>query len=271
MSNSGSQNLVAEVVRKPKKEAASIGSASWMVTFSDMVTLLLTFLVMIVSITTLDPRTTLPLTEGVVLEDGSETIQLADGSLLYADQGMLAPVIELVENIDKIPENVMFDQREIKNAIFQLDPAKTLEYEQLRQTADDGIKVFRDNRGLVVQWDRSLLFPEGNTILMDDNILLLQRMALFLQGLSQPVSIESHTNPLSPLEGGAEREAYDLSLRRSKVVMEYLVALGLDERKFRIGGYGGTRPRTMDPESAWENSRLEIIIYQPERSSLFGQ
>lgn len=271
MNRADSQNLVVEVVRRPKKTAPTVGSASWMITFSDMVTLLLTFMVLIVSITTLDPRTTFPLKEGVLLEEDENSIQLGDGRLLYADQGMLAPVIELMENIDKIPEDVMFDQREIKDAIFQLDPVKTPEYEQWQRVTEGGINVFRDNRGLVVQWDRSLLFPEGNTILLDDNIRLLQMLALFLKSLSQPVSVESHTNPLSPLEGGAEAEAYQLSLRRSKVVMEYLVSLGLTEQRFRIGGYGGTRPRTMDPELAWENSRLEIIIYQPEPNSLFGR
>lgn len=271
MTGPGSQNLPDDVVRRPKKTFVAVGSASWMITFSDMVTLLLTFLVMIVCITTLDPRTTFPLKEGVVLEEDASSVQMGDGRLLYADRGMLAPVIELAENLDKIPEDVMFDQREIKNAIFQLDPAKTTEYEQWQRVTDDGVKVFRDNRGLVVQWDRSLLFPEGNTVLLEDNLRLLQSLALFLKGLSLPVSIESHTNPLSPLEGGLELEAYDLSLRRSKVVMEYLVSLGLSEQRFRIGGHGGTRPRTIAPDEAWENSRLEIIIYQPEQTSLFGR
>ena len=271
MNGTGSRNLIAEVVRRPKKSFGPVASASWMVTFSDMVTLLLTFLVMIVSITTLDPRTTFPLKEGVLLEEEANSIQLGDGMLLHADRGMLAPVIELMENLDNLPEDILFDQREIKDAIFQLDPVKTPEYEQWQRVTDDGIKVFRDNRGLVVQWDRSLLFPEGNTVLADENLALLQKMALFLKGLSLPVSIESHTNPLSPLEGGAERPAYELSLRRSKVILEYLVSLGLPEKRFRIGGHGGTRPRTMDPEEAGENSRLEIIIYQPEQTSLFGR
>ena len=270
-SGTASRNPIAEAARRPKKAPVKVGSASWMITFSDMVTLLLTFLVMIIGITNLDPRTTFPLKEGVVLEEEATTIQLGDGALLHADRGLLAPVIELAENLDKIPENIQFDQREIKNAIFQLDPAKTSEYEQMWEADDDGITVFRDNRGLVVQWDRSLLFPEGNTVLLGDNLRLLQSLALFLKGLSLPVSIESHTNPLSLLEGGRELEAYDLSLRRSKVVMEYLVSLGLPEQRFRIGGHGGTRPRTMDPEEAWENSRLEIIIYQPEQTSLFGR
>jgi chemotaxis protein MotB len=242
-----------------------------MVTFADMVTLLLTFLVMVVSITTLDPHTVLPLKEGVVLERPVDSVQLGDGALLFADQGKLAPVIELAANLDKLPPDVMFDQQEIKNAIFQLDPAKTPDYERMRQAADEGVSVFRDNRGLVIQWDRSLIFAEGDSRLLDEHLGLLQSVALFLKSLSLPVSIEGHTNPLSPAEGGSEAAAYALSLARSKAVMEYLAGLGVAEARFRLGGYGGARPRNLDPDAAWENSRLEIVVYKPEPTSLFGR
>lgn len=271
MNETADRNLIPEVVRRPKKATATASTSSWMITFSDMVTLLLTLLVMIISITTLDPHTAFNLREGMTPDEESTIVQLGDGSLLYADRGMLAPVIELVENLDKIPENIIFDQREIKNAIFQLDPVRTWDYEQWQYLTDHRVSVFRDNRGLVVQWDRSLLFPEGSVIMHDNNTRLLQKLTLFLKSLSRPVSVESHTDPLSPLEGGATMEAYELSLRRSKAVMEYLVSLGVAEQRFRIGGHGGTRPRTLDPERSWENSRVEIIILQPDPSSLFGR
>ncbi len=84
------------------------------------------------------------------------------------------------------------------------------------------------------------------------------------------MSVEGHTNSASLLEGGHGPAAYDLSMRRAKVVMEYLVSLGLPEKRFRIGGYGGSRPLTRDPDLAWENSWLDIVLYQPDQSSLLG-
>lgn len=107
--------------------------------------------------------------------------------------------------------------------------------------------------------------------MFEDNLLLLQKLAALLSALNLPVSIEGHTNPLSLLEGETGPAAYELSLRRAKVVMEYLVSLGLPERRFRIGGHGGSQPRTEDPDLAWENSRLEIVIYKPEAASPLGR
>lgn len=260
-----------EIIRKPKKGPGPTTKVNWLTSFADLVTLLLTFLVLLISVTSLEPHTPFTRPEGDLTEQPEVSVNLGDGVLLFSDAGLLAPVVELAENIDRLPADVMLDQREIKDAIFQLDPVKTPEFEQLREAADEGVKVFRDNRGLVVQWDRSLLFPEGGTTMFPDNLLLMQKLAIFLNAMGLLISVEGHTNPLSLLEGGTGPVSYELSLRRSKVVMEYLVSLGVTENRFRIGGHGGGRPRTADPDLAWENSRLEIVIYKPEPRSWSGR
>ena len=269
---SPAETLVVETKARRPRTTSPLppAPATWLTSFADMVTLLLTFMVLIISITTMDPRTDLLLSEGE-LARREDQLQTGDGLLLYSDWGMLAPVIELAENLDRLPEEVMFDQKEIKTAIFQLDPVKTPDFGQLEEAADEGVTIFKDNRGLVVQWDRSLLFSEGDARLFEANLALLQKLAVFLNSLNLPLSIEGHTDPGSPLEGGLEPAAYDLSLRRAKVVMEYLVSLGLDENRFRLAGPGGAHPRATAPNLSFENSRLEIIIYKPEPSSLIGR
>lgn len=249
----------------------SPGGGSWLATFADMVTLLLTFLALLISVTTLDPRTPFSQPEGVLEDRGDNYVRLADGTLLYSNRGLMAPVIELADNLELLPEAMMFDQSEIKRAIFQLDPARAVEYEQLQEAVDSGLKIFKDNRGLVIQWDRALLFEEGRAELAEANRLLLASLAVFLKNVSLPISIEGHTNPQSQAEGGTGRAAYELSLARSRAVMEHLVSLGLEEKRFRLGGHGASRPRTLAAESAWENSRLEVIIYTPPRGTLFSR
>jgi flagellar motor protein MotB len=96
-------------------------------------------------------------------------------------------------------------------------------------------------------------------------------VAELLNTLTLPVSVDSFTNPLSELEGGESPMAYKLSTRRSRVVMDYLVSLGMKESRLRLGSFGGTRPLTDDPENGAQNSRLEIVIYTPVQSSWAGQ
>ncbi len=168
-----SRILPAPIIRRPKSGPPPPIKSSWLTSFADMITLVLTFLVLLISITTLDPHTDLSVPEGELTEPAEEVLR-GSGVLLYSNRGLMAPVVEMVENLDNLPPDMMFDPEEVKNAIFQLDPAKATEYEQLQEAIDDRIKISRDSRGLVIQWDRSLLFPEGGTIMYEDNLVLLR-------------------------------------------------------------------------------------------------
>lgn len=244
-------------------------SAAWLITFADMVTLLLTFLVLIVSVTTLDPRDEMLLPPGDSEQRWAEHSILGDSTLMYSP-GLLAPVMDIIDQLPNLPPDLMFDPVEIKAAIFQLDPAKADDYQRLAQSLAEGVEIYHDQRGLVIQWDRALIFPEASGVILEENIALIKRLAAFLVSVSLPVSLESHTNPLSELEGGRGPAGYELSLMRAKTLMKYLVSLGLEEQRFRLGAWGGSRPRSLDPELGWENSRLEIVIYRPNEARAFG-
>lgn len=269
--NSSADNPAALIAaaKGGRKTPPSPPKSDWIVTFADMTTLLLTFLVMLISVTTLDPRTTILNPDGTAQDQHREEVISGSGMLLYSDRGLMAPVIELVENIDQLPESVMFDQSEIKNAVFQLDPSQSSDYEQLQAALDDKVSIYKDNRGLVVQWDRSLLFEEGRADIQPANILLLDKLAVFLKNIYLPVSVEGHTDPLSGVEGGYGPEAYNLSFDRAKAVMKHLSSQGINERRLRLVGHGGDIPRSREAESSWENSRLEIIIYKPAQGGPF--
>lgn len=261
----------AEVVRRGKKPPQPLPKSEWITTFADMVTLLLTFLVLLISVTTLDPRTTPLDPDGATQDQQREEIISGGGVLLFSDRGLMAPVIELVENIDRLPDTAMFDQSEIKNAVFQLEATQISDYEQLRAALAEGVTIVKDSRGLVVQWDRSLLFDEGSAEISGVNLPLLDKLTIFLQNVSLPISVEGHTNPLSAVEGGYGPEAYALSFERAKTVMSYLSSKGINERRMRLVGRGGDSPRGSAADSAWENGRLEIVIYKPAQGNPFAR
>lgn len=244
--------------------------SGWMLTFSDMMTLLLTFFVMLISITSLEPGT---LAEIDYPEQGgaSAPARRGPGSLGFSNPSLVSALAELVGRLEDLPPNVNLDQDEIKAAIFRLEPSNDPDYQRLEREVTDAVSVFRDDRGMVIRWDRAIVFPEGSAIIREENMVLLSRMAELLASLSLPFSVDSHTNPMSDLEGGADAmAAFGLSTRRSKVVLEHFAALGLQESRMRLGSFGGSRPVTREPSRGGENSRLEIVIYTPAKSSWKG-
>jgi chemotaxis protein MotB len=256
-------------VKNSVKEA-DLSSSSWLITFSDMVTLLLTFFVLIIAITSIDPKV---MVDNGVDEVSFERIQevIGPGIMYFSNPSLLDPVVNLVEHMDEIPPDANLNQDEIKNAIFQLDPNdRNPEFQELERETRDSISVLKDDRGLVIRWNDSMLFPEGSTLLKETNLLLLGRLSELLGRLTLPISIECHTNPLSEMEGGDSTLAFNLSAERAKIILDYFTQMGLNPSRFRIGAFGGTRPVTMDSKRSADNSRLEIVIYKPHKSSWKG-
>jgi chemotaxis protein MotB len=242
----------------------------WLLTFSDMVTLLLTFFVLIISITTTDPKSLAVAGDQIVINDDVQLEDIGPGVLGFSKPMLVAPVIDLIQNLDQLPPDIMLDQRELKGAIFQLDPQSVPDYQELMQEINDSISIFRDERGLVIRWDKAIIFPEGSAILREETLPILRQMAALLARVNLPVSIDGFTNPYSELEGGTSTLAYRLSAQRARVVMDYFTELGLSAGRFRLGAFGGGRPVTADLLQGGRNSRLEIVIYKPPQSSWKG-
>ncbi|MDR1608967.1 MAG: OmpA family protein [Deltaproteobacteria bacterium] len=258
------------MARKEPERTNSIGdSPGWLLTFSDMVTLLLTFFVLIISITTTDPKS-LALAPGDEVTDQDRVTREGQGVLGFSNPALIAPLVEFLENQEKLPAWAMIDQREIKEALFQLDPKSVPDYQELERAINDNVSIFKDERGLVIRWDKAVIFPEGSAILRPETLPLLDKMASLLAQLTLSFSLDCHTNPFSELEGGTTDSAYNLSAKRSRVVLDYFASLGLATGRFRLGAFGGGRPVTLEPTEGARNSRLEIVIYRPAKSSWKG-
>jgi chemotaxis protein MotB len=244
-------------------------SQGWLLTFSDMVTLLLTFFVLIISITTTDPKSLVVVEEEPTMGEDSPLIQ-GPGTLGFSNPSLIAPLVDLIQNLEKLPPDAMIDQREFKAALFQLDPESTPDYQTLNEEIRDKVSVYRDERGLVVRWDKAILFPEGSAILRTEALPALAKMAGLLSSFNLPVSLDCHANPYSELEGGTSDFAYRLTAQRAKAALEYFTGVGLSPGRFRLGAFGGGRPAVADPLEGARNSRLEIVIYRPAKSSWKG-
>ncbi|MDR0549698.1 MAG: OmpA family protein [Deltaproteobacteria bacterium] len=255
---------------KRPQAAPSLDPQGWLLTFSDMVTLLLTFFVLIISITTTDPKSFSQDGEETTLNDQVVLESQGPGTLGFVNPSLVAPLVDLIENVDKLPPDIMIDQREIKAALFQLDPKLVPDYQEIMEEINDSVSIFLDERGLVVRWDKAILFPEGSAILREETLPALNQMAALLARLNLLVSLDCHTNPYSELEGGTTTLAYRLSARRAKTVLTYFTELGLKASRFRLGAFGGGRPVTAEPAEGARNGRLEIVIYRPAKSSWKG-
>ena len=237
--------------KKSSDAADQPNPLGWMVTFSDLVTLLLTFFVLLISMSSMDAK---------AIQQSFGMFSGATGPLDFSGEGQLADLVSIIEKMETVPSSILVDQQAIKDAIFQFDD---VDFQKLMELVDKDINISRDERGLVIQMADYILFSEGGSQLRPEFLPILSKLSDFLRMTRQSISVEGHTDS-SALEGGNDLWAWELSLERALAVTRYLSQdEGLMPERFRAGGFGPSRPIVPNdtPKNRAKNRRIEIILY----------
>lgn len=122
-----------------------------------------------------------------------------------------------------------------------------------------------DPRGpkLVMELSDSLLFEPGSADLTPDALLLLEPVAEALGARDYNVHVEGHTDNV-PISNGRFRNNFELSTARAvNVIMNLINKGGLPAQRFSASGYGEYRPVAGNdtPEGRAKNRRVDFVIY----------
>jgi len=128
---------------------------------------------------------------------------------------------------------------------------------KLEKLQSDKIKVSEDERGVVLTFSAQL-FAVGKADLTDEaKENLLEASKTLAEYPDANVEIEGHTDST-----GSAKLNQDLSERRAKNVMLFLIELGIAKERLSAVGYGKDRPiadnKTEDGRAA--NRRVELIV-----------
>lgn len=190
---------------KKTEEDDMAGAPEWMVTFSDCMTLLLTFFVLLLSFSSFDNRVFRRLK--VIYSRGLTTITPS----IRSDRDALTyiPPIIHVSDLDKGSEKPTL---EIGN-----------EDGLLKSTAPYNL-----NRGMVFILPSNKLFWGNGIAISNQGRNIIDTLALFLTGVSHRIVISEHGATNDPT-------SESLSLQRSWAVMNYLTTKkNLDKKRFNI-------------------------------------
>ncbi|MDR2028321.1 MAG: flagellar motor protein MotB [Treponema sp.] len=235
---------------KKKKPDAGGAGGEWIVTYSDMVTLMLCFFVALFNPDDVDPAQLAAMISslnniGMGASSGGNT--LAAGK--SADLG---------NTIMSLPS-----QDRGRSLGTALRRAVSLFTPEVRSNK---VRITHDERGLVISLASDAFFnPASARINIEETRDILLRLGTLL--VSEEVGdrkfrIEGHTDstPVDP-EGPWESN-WELSTARSISVLHYLTDIGVEENRFQVAGFADTVPISRDdtPEGRAYNRRVDIII-----------
>ncbi|MDA3849812.1 MAG: flagellar motor protein MotB [Spirochaetaceae bacterium] len=225
------------------------GAEEWMVTYGDMVTLLLCFFVILMNPEAIDGyrmEMIMYAFNGLGPLQGGNTLEIGD----------LAELGNSIMNMPAESKGSGLDEsRKVAVSLFQ------------PEIESEDVRITEDERGLVITLASDVFFkPASAELNMEQSRLILQKLSELLSSnaLSERYfRIEGHTDTSPTDPDGPWPTNWELSAARSVNVLHYLVDFGAPEKLFQIAGFSSNSPLEYpdDTEEARsQNRRVDVII-----------
>ncbi len=233
-----------------KKREDQKASGDWIVTYSDMVTLLLCFFAALFNVSD---------TDSVAVEQMMSALNnIGMGALDGGNTLSAGKSADLGNTVMSLPsmESGRALATALRKAVSLLTP----------QRYSNKMSVTSDERGIVISLASDAFFNVASaTINIEETRDILLRVAELLASgelAGRKFRIEGHTDSEATDPNGQWRDNWELSTDRSISVLRYLTGLGLDEKRFQVAGFADTVPVASDatPEGRAFNRRVDIII-----------
>lgn len=237
------------MAKKKKKPDAGGASGEWIVTYSDMVTLMLCFFVALFN------------------PDDSNPVQLQQMISAFNAIGMGAST-----GGNTMAPGKSADLGNTIAALPAMDKGKSLGSAARRamslfepEVKSNKVRVTHDERAVIISLASDLFFgPASAEINYEESREILLRLATLLNAQEvrgRRFRIEGHTDG-SDTDPSIWPSNWELSTARSLAVLHSLADIGVDENRFQVAGFAATMPISRDdtPEGRMNNRRVDVVI-----------
>jgi chemotaxis protein MotB len=238
--------------RKKKEEPEKPQNAErWLLTYSDMITLLMVLFVVLYAQSKVDIVKFNALAESLSNAFSMPGVQSRDGEgghSLSPTDAVLAPP----------PGTGLSPKLSSKKDTFQEKARSTLDTD-IRTGA---IHISTEARGIVLALAGDSFFKVGSAVLEEGTIATLSKVAELLRSLPNPIAVEGHSDNSPMARGDPWGSNLMLSAARAVAVTEALELLDIPKERLSSTGFGDAKPaRPNDtPEGRAYNRRVEILI-----------
>ncbi len=225
---------------KKKNIIIKQGLDEWVMTYGDMMSLLLTFFVLIVSFSSM---------QETKFNEAAASLRDAFGILGHPESVIEfnTPIIPK-HNPEARDADVLYEVRSVEKMIME----DGLENQVAVEVKEDGV-LFRIQA--------PFMFASGSAELTSAPRDLLARMARMFHKFPYQVSIQGHTDNV-PIRSNRYPSNWELSAARAVSVARYFQSLGVPPENLEAVGYGEYRPLAPNdtPEGRKRNRRVEVFL-----------
>ena len=239
-------------------------SERWLLTYADMITLLVAFFIMLYSMSVMNQAKFQQL--AISVRSGFGQTVVGGAPTVFSRGGGVNGTPAIINSSKSTPSNEDF----IKDARVRQDAdALDKAYAAIKAYIEknglkDAMHVTRNERGVIVTvMTDKMLFAPGQADLRPGELALLDTVGDVIRKAVplNPVRVEGHTDS-QPIHTGRFPSNWELSTTRATTVLRYFEARGVGPQRLEAGGYADQRPITANDTDAHraQNRRVEIVI-----------
>lgn len=243
-----------------RKKAGGDGGPSgneWLATFSDTMTLLLTFFILLYSFSSVD-------------SDKLRKISAAFDSILRGQKGSAAfdfnmksgelPIIG--ENTEEV---VIPIEKENGEVTMYMRVKEFIEKNNMEAT----VEIREDTRGIIIQLRDNVLFESGSASIKNGSKDILEKISVLVSTFPNDIVVEGHTDNV-PISNYKYESNWELSTARAVSVLRFFVETKKQNPlRFTAAGYGEFRPVAPNDSDSGRamNRRVNILIVASEKEN----
>lgn len=225
-------------------------SERWLLTYSDLITLLLIFFIVMYTMSNVDKEKFKKVADalrGSLGATGDKVIEM------FPDQQSMVSF-----NAGAADATEQVQMEEVKTEIDQMVMNTPLE---------NNVDVTVQERGLVISIKTQILFESGKAELNPESIPLVEQIAVILTRVAKKqIRVEGHTDS-DPIQTSEYPSNWELSSARATSVLKLILSKGhLQPDKISAVGYGEYRPKVPNTSARnkAKNRRVDILIIRDE-------
>lgn len=223
-------------------EAEQPDTTRWILTYTDLCTLLLTFFVLLVSMSTIDGRRERKALDSLV---GSFGPMPGGRSIAGQHKGS--------DGVDKR---------------LSTAAGRTIDLQMLRdlnvRNSLDAEQVQAERNKTLLQINHKILFRPGSTELNPEILSYLGAVAGYIREKKDEIEIRGHTDLFEGInQSNWSEDSWSLSLKRAQSVYNFFRLQGIDVNRMSCRGYSYYKPRVNSqefPQQGERNQRVEIVL-----------
>lgn len=229
--------------KREKKDEDMKPGSSWLTTFADLCTLLLTFFVLLLSMSIVDEQRQRKVLDSLV------------GAFGFLSGGRSA--------MGKEKGN---DPREFTSPVLR---SRAVDVDMLREITmhnnlDENVQILEDENRIVIRLNSKLLFEPGSAVLRPSIKEYLASLGDHLGNKTCEIEIQGHTDLREILhETEVQRFSWLLSTSRAQAVHDFFASRGIDPKRLASHGYSHEHPLRVGTEYQdffEENRRVDLVI-----------